>query len=51
MELPDFLKYKDNYSNEGFTDKISRIAKRERRLTHCSIISQRISSSLWMKVM
>ena len=25
MELPDFLKYKDKYSNEGFTDKISRI--------------------------
>ena len=28
MELPDFLKYKDKYSNEGFTDKIARIAKR-----------------------
>lgn len=28
MELPDFLKYGDKYSSEGFVDKISRIAKR-----------------------
>lgn len=28
MELPDFLKYKDRFSQKGFVDKISRIAKR-----------------------
>ena len=28
MELPDFLKYGDKYSSEGFVDKFSRIAKR-----------------------
>ena len=26
--LPDFMKYKDDYTSEGFIDKISRIAKR-----------------------
>ncbi|MGN1254872.1 MAG: YkvA family protein [Prevotella sp.] len=26
--LPDFMKYTDDYSSEGFIDKISRIAKR-----------------------
>lgn len=26
--LPDFMKYQDNYTSEGFIDKISRIAKR-----------------------
>ena len=39
MELPDFLKYKDNYSNEGFTDKISRIAKRSgAKLVYAALI-------------
>lgn len=28
MELPDFQKYKDRYSSEGFINKISRVAKR-----------------------
>lgn len=28
MELPDFLKYKDRFSQSGFIDKISRIARR-----------------------
>ena len=26
--LPDFMKYKDKFSNNGFIDKISRVAKR-----------------------
>ncbi len=26
--LPDFMKYKDDYSSEGFIEKISRVAKR-----------------------
>ena len=26
--LPDFMKYKDDYTSEGFIDKIQRIAKR-----------------------
>ena len=26
--LPDFMKYQDDYTSEGFIDKISRIAKR-----------------------
>lgn len=26
--MPDFMKYKDDYTSEGFIDKISRIAKR-----------------------
>ena len=39
MELPDFLKYKDKYSNEGFTDKISRIAKRSgAKLVYAALI-------------
>ena len=39
MELPDFLKYKDNYSNEGFTDKSSRIAKRSgAKLVYAALI-------------
>ena len=28
MELPDFLKYEDKYSDKGFVDKIAHIAKR-----------------------
>ena len=28
QQLPDFMKYKDNYTSNGFIDKISRIAKR-----------------------
>ena len=28
MNLPDFMKYKDRFSNSGFVEKISRIAKR-----------------------
>lgn len=28
MNLPDFMKYKDKFSNSGFVEKISRIAKR-----------------------
>ena len=28
QQLPDFMKYKDNYTSSGFLDKISRIAKR-----------------------
>ena len=28
MNLPDFMKYKDRFSNSGFVDKISRVAKR-----------------------
>lgn len=28
MELPDFLKYKDRFTDNGFLEKISRIAKR-----------------------
>lgn len=39
MELPDFLKYKDKYSNEGFTDKIARIAKRSgAKLVYAALI-------------
>lgn len=39
MELPDFLKYKDKYSNEGFIDKISRIAKRSgAKLVYAALI-------------
>ena len=39
MELPDFSKYKDKYSNEGFTDKISRIAKRSgAKLVYAALI-------------
>lgn len=28
MELPDFLQYKDRFTNNGFVEKISRIARR-----------------------
>lgn len=28
QKLPDFMKYKDNYTSSGFIDKISHIAKR-----------------------
>ena len=28
MELPDFMKYKDTFSQSSFVEKISRIAKR-----------------------
>lgn len=28
MELPDFLSYKDKFSQEGFIEKIQRVAKR-----------------------
>ncbi len=28
QKLPDFMKYKDNYTSAGFIDKISHIAKR-----------------------
>ena len=28
MELPDFLQYKDRFTNKGFVEKISRIARR-----------------------
>lgn len=28
QQLPDFMKYKDNYTSSGFIDKISHIAKR-----------------------
>lgn len=28
QNLPDFMKYKDNYTSSGFIDKISHIAKR-----------------------
>lgn len=28
MNLPDFMKYKDRFSNSGFVEKISRVAKR-----------------------
>jgi uncharacterized membrane protein YkvA (DUF1232 family) len=28
MELPDFMSYADRFSNKGFVDKISRVAKR-----------------------
>ncbi|MDY6205904.1 MAG: DUF1232 domain-containing protein [Prevotella sp.] len=28
MELPDFMQYKDKYSDHNFVEKISRIAKR-----------------------
>lgn len=28
MELPDFLSYKDKFSQEGFVEKIQRVAKR-----------------------
>lgn len=28
MELPDFQKYKDKFSQQGFFDKIQRVAKR-----------------------
>lgn len=28
MELPDFMQYKDKFSNQNFVEKISRIAKR-----------------------
>ncbi|MCH4147232.1 MAG: DUF1232 domain-containing protein [Prevotella sp.] len=28
MELPDFMKYKDKFSQKGFVDKIQRVAKR-----------------------
>lgn len=39
MELPDFLKYKDKYSNEGFINKISRIAKRSgAKLVYAALI-------------
>ena len=39
MELPDFLKYKDKYSNEGFTDKIARSAKRSgAKLVYAALI-------------
>ena len=29
MELPDFLKYKDKFTQQGFFDKIQRVAKRD----------------------
>jgi len=28
MELPDFMKYKDKFSQKGFVEKIQRVAKR-----------------------
>lgn len=28
QQIPDFMKYKDNYTSNGFIDKISHIAKR-----------------------
>ena len=28
MQLPDFMSYRDRFSNNGFIEKISRIAKR-----------------------
>lgn len=28
QKLPDFMKYEDSYTSDGFVDKISRIAKR-----------------------
>lgn len=28
QQIPDFMKYKDNYTSSGFIDKISHIAKR-----------------------
>lgn len=39
MDLPDFLNYKDKYSNEGFVEKISRIAKRSgAKLVYAALI-------------
>lgn len=39
MELPDFLKYEDKYSDKGFIDKISRIAKRSgAKLVYAALI-------------
>jgi uncharacterized membrane protein YkvA (DUF1232 family) len=39
MELPDFLKYKDKFTKNGFMEKISRIAKRAgAKLVYASLI-------------
>ncbi len=39
MELPDFLKYKDKYSDKGFVEKIARIAKRSgAKLVYAALI-------------
>ena len=39
MNLPDFTKYKDNFSVKGFTEKIGRIAKRAgSKLVYASLL-------------
>ena len=39
MELPDFMSYKDKFSESGFVDKVSRIAKRAgAKLVYASLI-------------
>lgn len=39
MELPDFLKYEDKYSDKGFVDKIAHIAKRSgAKLVYAALI-------------
>lgn len=39
MELPDFLKYEDKYSDKGFVDKIVHIAKRSgAKLVYAALI-------------
>ncbi len=39
MELPDFMSYKDKFTESGFVDKISRIAKRAgAKLVYASLI-------------
>ena len=38
MELPDFQKYKDKFTQQGFFDKIQRVAKRAgAKLVICGI--------------
>ena len=39
MELPDFMKYKDNFSVKNFVQKVSRIAKRSgAKLVYAALI-------------
>ncbi len=39
MELPDFMSYKDKFTENGFVDKISRVAKRAgAKLVYASLI-------------
>ena len=39
MELPDFFKYEDKYSDKGFVDKIAHIAKRSgAKLVYAALI-------------